>query len=48
MGMGKVKKKLYHFTYDKPKINKKALQFKKSVDEVKKILGNSKQKKERD
>lgn len=34
-----MKKRVYHFTYDKPGLNKKALQFRRSLDEVKKLLG---------
>lgn len=36
-----VKKRLYHFTYDKPGLNKKALQLRQSMDEVKKLLGKA-------
>ncbi len=33
-----IRKKLYRITYDKPLINKKALQFHNSMDEVKKLF----------
>lgn len=39
--INKVRKKLYHLTYDKPVMNKKALQFRRSLDEVKKLLERS-------
>lgn len=38
MRMQGIKRKLYLFTYDKPGIQKKALQVKHSLDEVKKAL----------
>jgi len=40
-----IQRKLYHITYDKPALNKKALQLRTSLDEVKKILGTSSPKK---
>lgn len=42
-----LRKKLYRMTYDRRGINEKALRLKKSLDEVKKILGqlNGKKKK---
>lgn len=42
MRLGGVRKKLYLLTYDKPALNKKALQLRKSFDEVKKTLGETK------
>lgn len=33
-----IRKKLYRLTYDKPGINKKAIQLRRSFDEVKKLL----------
>ncbi|MDO4297845.1 MAG: hypothetical protein Q4C59_05110 [Lachnospiraceae bacterium] len=33
-----IQRKLYKATYDKPGINKKALRFRNSLNEVKKIL----------
>lgn len=42
MRLGGIKKKLYQITYDKPLLNKKALQLQKSFDEVKKLLGGAK------
>ena len=45
MALDGIKKKLYRLTYDKPVINKKALQFEHSMDELKKLLGQPKQKK---
>lgn len=36
-----VRKKLYRLTYDKPEINKKAVQLRRSFDEVKKLLGGN-------
>ncbi len=32
------RRKVYRLTYDKPGVNKRALQVKRSVDEVKKLL----------
>lgn len=37
-----LQKKLYRMTYDRPGINQKALKLKKSLDEVKNILGQGK------
>ena len=37
-----VQQKLYRMTYDRPGINQKALKIKKSLDEVKNILGQGK------
>ncbi len=34
----RMRKQIYHFTYDKPGLNRKALQFRRSLDEVKKLL----------
>lgn len=45
MAMDGVRKKVYHMTYDKPGMNKKALQLRQSVDEVKKLLGQPKNRK---
>lgn len=42
MRLGGVKKKLYLLTYDKPALNKRALQMQKSFDEVKKMIGVTK------
>lgn len=39
MRFGGMKKRAYHLTYDKPVLNRKALQLKRSLDEVKKLLG---------
>lgn len=39
-----LKKKLYRFAYDKPKINRKVLQVGRSIDEVRKQLGEKKKK----
>lgn len=39
MRLGGIRKRLYRMTYDKPGLNKKALQFRSSLDEVRKILG---------
>lgn len=41
MRLGGIRKKLYLLTYDKPGLNKKALQLRKSFDEVKKTVGGS-------
>lgn len=38
MRISGMKGKLYRLTYDKPGVNKKALQFRRSLDEVKKLL----------
>lgn len=38
MRVSGIKKKLYRLTYDKPGVNKKALQLKHSIDETKKLL----------
>lgn len=38
MRMKGIKKKLYLFTCDKPEFHKKALQMKRSMDEVKRLL----------
>jgi hypothetical protein len=38
MRLESVKRKIYRFTYDKPDLNKKALQFQNSLDEVRKLL----------
>jgi hypothetical protein len=40
-----IKKKLYHFTYDKPEWNRKALQLQQSFHEVKTLLGADQKKK---
>lgn len=32
------RKKIYRMTYDKPGVNRRALQVKRSMDEVKKLL----------
>ena len=45
MRISGVKKKIYHMTYDKPVLNKKMLQMKKSFDEIKQILGSPRKKK---
>lgn len=34
-----IRKKLYRLTYDKPGINKKVIQLRRSFDDVKKLLG---------
>lgn len=36
-----IRKRIYRFTYDKPGLNKKSLQLRRSLDEVKKLLGGS-------
>lgn len=41
MRMAGIKKRVYRFTYDKQRLNKTALQMKRSLDEVKKLLGKS-------
>lgn len=38
MRISGVRKTIYHFTYDKPRLDRKALQVRRSVDEVKKML----------
>ena len=45
MRISGVKKKIYHMTYDKPVFNKKMLQMKKSLDEIKQIMGSPRNKK---
>ncbi|MDY3251305.1 MAG: hypothetical protein SOX32_13285 [Candidatus Choladocola sp.] len=42
-----MKKKLYHFTYDKPWVNEKALRFRRSFDEVKKLLSADRKRKKK-
>lgn len=34
-----IRGKLYRITYDKPRMNKKVMQFHNSMDELKKLLG---------
>ena len=41
MKTDRFRKKLYRFTYDKPEIHRKALQFWHSLEEVKKLLEGS-------
>lgn len=41
MRLSGIRKKLYRLTYDKPAINKKAVQLRRSFDEVKKLLGGN-------
>lgn len=40
MRLNGIRKKLYLMTYDKPALNKKAMQLRTSIDEVKKMLGS--------
>jgi hypothetical protein len=46
MRFERVKRKIYRFTYDKPDLNRKALQLRDSLDEVKKLLANPPKKNE--
>lgn len=44
MRMQGFRRKLYLAVYDKPGVNRRALQFRHSMDEVKNLLGSQKKK----